>query len=189
MGVEYPHNLFTLLGKNHAVTAREAETYLCPPQLDGYARGSGDFLPRMRSLLLDAAALEMHVLLPAGGPVPLPDITGRWGNFWNQDADSPDRPSPHVHRLEQFDEFLGHIQASAKPGFYYAHLMLPHVPWTLMPSGKEYPQPLDEAMLQDVNVTHGVLGLHRESEHWTAEELPVAQALRGTCSNCGWSIA
>ena len=110
--------------------------------------------------------------------MPLPDTTGRWGNFWNQDADSPDRPSPHVHRLEQFDEFLGHIQASAKPGFYYAHLMLPHVPWTLMPSGKEYPQPLDEAMLGSVNVTHGVLGLHRESEHWTADELPVAQALR-----------
>ena len=103
---EYPHNLFTLLGKSHKLVVQEAETYLCPAGLSGVRPEEDSLRRRFWSLLVDSAVIELTLLMPADGLVRLPDVTGRWGNFLDQDRQLGGRPSPHTARREQFDRFL-----------------------------------------------------------------------------------
>ena len=54
--------------------------------------------------------------------------------------------------------------------------MLPHVPWNYLPTGREYPFPLEPPWADSLNVTHGLIGLQRHSEHWTSDPVAVALA-------------
>lgn len=173
---EYPRNLFTLLGRSHRLVVEEAETYLCPAGWSGEPLEEASLPRRLWSLTLDAAVLESYIVLPSDWPLRLPDVTGRWGNFLDQDRRFGGRPSPHASRYEQFEHFLDRIRPSDEPGLYYAHLMLPHVPWNYQPSGKEYGNPLEALAADSVNITHGLIGLHRHTEHWTRDEEAVDQA-------------
>jgi len=141
---QFPHSLFTLLGNSHRFEVREGDTALCPARLAGRDTPRAGLLSRLRSLMIDVAVLELHLLLPEDGPVTLPDVTGRWGNFLGQDQDQDHgaRPNIHVRRREQFEEFVRCMKPSPRPGLYFAHVMLPHVPWTYTPSGREYSLPL-----------------------------------------------
>lgn len=176
VAAEYPRNLFTLLGNSHELVAWEAETRLCPERLAGRDSAAAGLLKRLASLLIDSAVLELHLLFPEDAPIALPDVTGRWGNFLGQDRRLAARPDPYARRREQFEEFLLRIGPSAKPGLYFAHVMLPHVPWTYLPSGKEYSLPLPPGKAGNPNVTHGVIGLQRLVEQWADDELAAAQA-------------
>jgi hypothetical protein len=59
---------------------------------------------------------------------------------------------------------------------YFMHVMLPHVPWTYLPSGKEYQLPLPPGMEGNLNVTNHVIGLRRDTELWPDDEAAVSQA-------------
>ena len=173
---EYPRNLFTLLGRTHRLVVQEAETYLCPAGLSGVALQEDSLPRRFWSLLVDSALLDLCLLLPADGPFRLPDVSGRWGNFLDQDREFGGRPSPHTNRREQFDGFLERVWPSQKPDLVYAHLMLPHVPWNYLPTGQEYAFPLEPPWADSLNVTHGLIGLRRSSEHWTRDPVAVTLA-------------
>lgn len=41
-------------------------------------------------------------------------------------------------RPERFAEWVGKINASKRPTFYFKHVLFPHPPWTYLPSGKTY---------------------------------------------------
>ena len=41
-------------------------------------------------------------------------------------------------REERFDKWVSKIDKSSKPHFYFNHVLLPHVPWQFLPSGREY---------------------------------------------------
>lgn len=41
-------------------------------------------------------------------------------------------------RVERFDKWVAKIERSSKPSFYFNHVLLPHVPWQYLPSGKLY---------------------------------------------------
>jgi len=72
----------------------------------------------------------------------LPAISQTWTDF-NQRAPGPlsdgtRRSYTEVSRPEAFANFLGKMSDSEKPGFYFYHTLLPHVPWRFFPSGKAY---------------------------------------------------
>jgi hypothetical protein len=170
---QFPENLFTLLAGSHRPMVWEAGMYLCPNSQYGRHADDAGLADRLKWLLIDVAVLELHILLPPQWLVNLPDITGRSGNFLGQD---PSWPDASRRRIETFREFVGCIESSQKPGLYFAHVMLPHVPWSYLPSGKGYPVPFADEWLADMNVSHYVIGLKRHSGKWCDDPWAVEQA-------------
>ena len=115
---EHPDNLFTLLGASYELDVLETATSLCPTDL---CPDDDPFLVDGH-LYRDAAFAYLRRVVPESlsAPVPL--------------------------AFEEFDEvaferFVDRLVTRAAPGrLHLAHLMLPHAPWTYLPSGRTYAQ-------------------------------------------------
>jgi hypothetical protein len=128
--VDYPRNLFTLLGRSHELHVYDSYTFLCPESLCRSARrrlkGARQF-----AQLKPLASLYLDILLPGG-------VRGRLEKLLPpiralRSVDSPEE------RVQVFEEFVGSVKAGARPGLYFVHVNLPHFPWVFLPSGKRYP--------------------------------------------------
>ncbi|HJZ10935.1 MAG TPA: sulfatase-like hydrolase/transferase, partial [Acidobacteriota bacterium] len=72
----------------------------------------------------------------------LPRVDNQWSDFWASQKRSSKYARFYV-RLEQFRVFVDSIKPSDKPTLYFMHSMMPHAPWLVLASGKEYePQEL-----------------------------------------------
>jgi hypothetical protein len=147
---EYPANLFTLLADTYDIEAREAVTQLCPD----YAceNSSRPVLPtgqRWEALFRDLRIVAGHLFLPDDLAADLPPIDQSWSNFGvaEGNAESADMDMITLF-LEQVDadrripvaQFLdGIAPAGGDPPLYFLHALLPHIPWTYLPSGQTYP--------------------------------------------------
>jgi hypothetical protein len=150
-----PQNLFNLLGRSHEIHASEAMTELCPPALCELRPGGVDWFV----LASDLAVVQAHLLLPGSLRSGLFDIGERWKGFaprWQperegDEAESPSPPSPArqvpgvfergEEALESFERFRAGLAPPAvgeRPPFHFMHLMLPHMPWRFLPSGRSY---------------------------------------------------
>ena len=99
---------------------------------------------------------------------PLPPGEGRGeGNAATGKSAEEKKPSPPA----PLPEGEGRL-----PGFYFAHVMLPHVPYDYFPSGKSYEFPLSVSQQQSHYMTHGVIGLKRHREQWVEDRTAVSQA-------------
>jgi Sulfatase len=144
--LNYPDTLFTLLGDSYRVEAVESVTALCPPTV--CIGGSREHLPfghRWRSLGSDLAVVAGHVFLPTDLTDSLPSIDQGWGDFaaittpaeWNLNRRFND--AVDAGRRQQVDGFLdGFDHALADDELRFAHLLLPHSPWTFLPDGRTY---------------------------------------------------
>jgi len=175
---EHPRNLFTLLAGSHELAVWENVSCLCPQEFSGRRRIARAGLPwRMYSLLIDVAVLDLHIMLPPDWPFAIPAIsTYPWCNFLGQDGFVQKWRTPEDRRREAFEEFVASIGPSQKPGLYFAHVMLPHVPWTYTPSGKEYPFPLPADKRGNLDVFDSIFGLRFGSQKWPDDEWAVLQA-------------
>ena len=81
------------------------------------------------------------------------------------------------HRREQAEHFIASIEPSEEPPLYFMHVLLPHIPWAYLPSGKEYSLlPLGPREQGHPLVGHGdILGMDRQTHVWAGDELAVAQ--------------
>ncbi len=154
-----PENLFNLLGESHQIIAREAGTQLCPPTLClGGAQSAADL--DLAMLASDLAVMQGHLLLPHAFRARLPDIGDRWKGFVSQPevdwepAGLGADPSADRAREDALSKVLGRGKrvmadfhafhsrlapaADDRPSFFYLHLMLPHMPWRFLPSGRSY---------------------------------------------------
>ncbi len=144
--LDYPDTLFTLLGDSYRVEAVESVTALCPPTVCvGGSRQQLPFGHRWRSLGSDLAVVAGHVFLPADLTDSLPPIDQGWGDFaaittpteWNLNRRFND--AVDAGRRQQADGFLdGFDDALADDELRFAHLLLPHSPWTFLPDGRSY---------------------------------------------------
>ena len=151
---DHPQNLFTLLGNTYAFRVIEPVTRLCPDRYCPEAHVTVPFLDRSRGLLYDVGVGYLYRVLPASLRVGLPPIGDRWGGF-DQAGDAGTRRrllgamdvndvnlaierTDHQPRTE-FSRFLRLIRPN-DPGrtLYFLHVMLPHAPYRLLPSGREY---------------------------------------------------
>ena len=85
----------------------------------------------MESLLSDSSLVYAHLALPSDVRERLPSVSDTWGAFLENSHERTRR------RLALFDEFVGGLDGSART-LSYAHFMLPHLPWELLPSGNRY---------------------------------------------------
>lgn len=171
---EYPMSLFTLLAGSHAMKVDEPITTLCPPEWCDRTAAPVPLGLRWSSCLTDAMVLELILLLPPDWPVRLPDVSGKWGFFLGQ---QPAGVNPMFHRREQVERFIASIEPSEEPALYFMHVLLPHIPWAYLPSGKEYSLlPLGPREEGHPLVGHDdILGMDRQTHVWAADELAVAQ--------------
>jgi hypothetical protein len=136
---EYPENMFTLLAGTHSLHVVECVTSLYKPM-------SQPFRARLHNMLqmsVDAAVVYARIVAPDATARMLPGIGGRWGNFLDLDARGSDATSRETGEPGTFREFVENIRDAGSPGLHYLHIMLPHVPYRHLPSGKSYAHQTD----------------------------------------------
>ncbi|MFI9528425.1 sulfatase-like hydrolase/transferase [Micromonospora rosaria] len=144
----YPDNLFTALGGRYDIRAQESITRLCPPsrcdQPTRPEQGLGVLARRSAELLGRIAApwdsrvdpeesyrepTRAEAGLDAAEPAPT-DPTFRWDRL------NESQPA-------RFTSFLAGLRPTARPTLHFLHLLMPHAPWTYLPSGARYDAPED----------------------------------------------
>ena len=152
---DYPSSLFTLLGRTYTFEVNETRTQMCPESLCGSGIVRQTTLPgRMQSLLSDLSIVYLHLLTPHAWRIHLPSITHDWMNFTSVDKpmteDTRNRTRLHkwlwkdvhlerpVERPQQFTQFIDAIHPTDRPTLFFLHVLLPHIPYRLLPSGKHY---------------------------------------------------
>ncbi len=158
---DHPGNLFDFLAHYH-LKAYEPITRLCRPGLCRPFRRA--LAARLRTLLVDLSIAYYHILAPAEFAHLAPPIDQKWKNFAGE---SPDSSGSRWVRERDQDRrqgplgFIASIQAEdPQPALYFLHVLLPHEPFQLLPSGRYYGH--------SQNVT-GLLS----GERWTNEHLAV----------------
>jgi hypothetical protein len=138
---QHPDNLFTLLSRTHRLNVQEQITQLCPERL---CRGNReDFGGRMGSIASDGWVVWRRLVLPPGLRRGLPDITTGWSGFGGSPAAAPATEDTvaaiHADRPARYRRFLASIDPEdGRPPLDYVHVLLPHVPWWYLPSGRAY---------------------------------------------------
>ncbi len=149
---EHPVNLFTLLAASHDLHVVESITTLCPPELNQLVSPRQPTGERFGLLVSDLAIVWLERTLPSPWRDRLPAVTRTWSGF-GRNVLRPIFPRHEQRdRAARFRRFVQTIEPSnRRPGLYFLHSMLPHVPWEYLPSGRRYAVP-----------RRGVHGLDRE---------------------------
>jgi hypothetical protein len=95
----------------------------------------------MHSLFLDLSSVYLHIVVPTDLTGKLPVVTQTWKDFWDTTSmnDVLDRGrTSYNDRAGLFTKFVESITITDKPALYFLHILLPHVPWEYLPSGKVY---------------------------------------------------
>ena len=110
----------------------ESLTQLCPHALCPEVVRR-PFPRRMESLLSDVAVLYPHLVLPPRPPQAVsPPSPTRGARFSRARASEPAGGST------SFEDFLSSLDGGHRPLLAFAHVMLPHLPWEFLPSGRRY---------------------------------------------------
>lgn len=147
---DHPVNLFTLLAASHDLFAMEPVTSLCPPQLNQFEQHHPSFGRRFGLLVSDLRFVWLSLILPDPWAAGLPPLDRTWSGFGLSESRTALTPSErqlarsHPHRrnderVADFRRFVDSLEPSdGRPGFYFAHVLLPHGPWEYLPSGRRY---------------------------------------------------
>ncbi len=164
VAADHPRNIFSLLGDRYALHVREEATALCAPSLCTETPRPG-FRSRMRSLWNDLSLVYAHQVLPDDLERELPSVTETWGDF-NGGIDTTeavtdnrflrretqDERFKRIHanlaygRPGRFEEFVAGIRGGRRPRLHLIHILLPHVPFQYLPSGRFYRRSPKEAL-------------------------------------------
>ncbi len=141
---DYPNNIFTLLDGSYRIKALEASTAIYDKKPNKLEKRLAE---RMNLMLLDLSIVYLHILLPSDLTDRLPIVTQTWKHFrikvkredtYVKQMTLNKGKSQYRDRARLFSDFLKSISVSKKPTFYFAHFVLPHVPWEYLPSGDLY---------------------------------------------------
>jgi hypothetical protein len=132
----YPVNLFTALARHYNIFASMRFQQLCPPR----ACQQNSAMPgdTVRSLLSDLRLVWLHIVLPQKLAEELPPVVGEWAEF-GRIRETP-TAKMHGSRGEIFAEFVSAIDAQPAQ-LHFIHLVLPHMPFEYVPSGRRYRGP------------------------------------------------
>ncbi len=164
----YPNNLFTLLGGAYQLNVYETLTDLCPHGLCPPTEIDAPAALRLRQLLIDAAVVYPHSVLPADLAARLPAITDQWGRFAAIARKHHKRVGWREIRRKPwvFASFLDAIRAAPhRKTLHFLHSGLPHVPWQYLPSGSCYGH-----LGSDLLVTRGLQKGQWAQDPWSAAQ-------------------
>jgi hypothetical protein len=145
---DYPLSLFSLLSDSYDIQAVESVTELCPEYAcSNRSRVVAPAGERWDAAARDLAVVTAHTLLPADLGESLPSIENTWGNFTEASAEARDEFNIVARFNERVDadrradvnRFLAMLSGPAEePTLYYAHVLLPHIPWSYIETGQKY---------------------------------------------------
>ena len=120
----FPQNLFTMLGPNYVFHVKQPLTALCPARLCGGSAGDGSV---------------RHLVRPA---------VDLWTDRFDRKAPATDVivGSDLPRRGQHFESFVATTASSPGPRIDFVHVLLPHVPWTILPSGRAYDEGTDNGI-------------------------------------------
>jgi hypothetical protein len=145
----YPHNLFTLLGRRYRMLVSQEATDLCPVGLciDTGASGS----TKEKALASDVGLIYLHKITPHNLEQHLTPVSTTIGNFNAGVGTKTQATGVTGHRGKKvvlrelgggrparFERFVRAIHPPRRPTLYFKHTLLPHVPWQYLPSGRLY---------------------------------------------------
>jgi hypothetical protein len=187
--IDYPQNLFSLLGTAYQMEVHEEQTRFCPPdlcqELEASPAASSTLASRMESALLDAGVVYAHASLPPGMRERLPSLSFSWGGYAGQDSLPPspvdegqEQPPGREDKtgktqIAHLENFIASVQPSPAPVLYFTHVVLPHFPWELTPTGYTYTQ--QPALYDQLSA---IPGLKKEGDHWGGNAFLVRQGLQ-----------
>ena len=152
---DHPENLFTLLGGSYDMRVHETWTRLCPLSL--CPQGVGATLDRMDDLYEDLGTAYLRKIVPSSLSAPVPRVFAGY-----------EGPT--------FDAYMRDLSTDPRPGvLYLAHLLLPHAPWRLLPSGHTY------------RFSKFAEGLEYPAGVWTDDAWLVAQAYQRHLLQLGYT--
>jgi arylsulfatase A-like enzyme len=125
---DHPSNIFTLLRDSYRIVAAEPITQLCPP------RACRSVSMESSRLVDDIALVAAHAILPVDLTKGLPPVDEGWSGFAARGNDPGERG-----RAQEFADLVSSIRPENKPTLYLGHFLLPHMPWSFLPSGQTYP--------------------------------------------------
>ncbi|WP_434740192.1 sulfatase-like hydrolase/transferase [Micromonospora sp. SH-82] len=142
----YPDNLFTALGGWYDVRAQESITRLCPP-----SRCDQPVRPEQGLGVLTRRSAELlgQIVAPQDSRID-PEASYREPSSAEVAVDAaeaaPADPKFRWDRLNEsqparFTAFLDDLRPSDRPTLHFLHLLMPHAPWTYLPSGARYDAP------------------------------------------------
>ena len=155
---DYPENLFTLVGGAYTIRADEPITRLCPVRYCAQHHDDSSFARRTRRLFHDVAVDYLASALPADARGDLRVAEG-WGSVATNTQVAG----------------RGFARSFGPPNppntLYFLHVVQPHQPWALLPSGGHYNDPW---------FVPGVTDDWRpgEDKRWRANDLLIEQALQ-----------
>ncbi len=164
---DHPENLLSMLRQSgYEIRALEAVSQF---YRDDSPR---PLIQRFDALATDSAVVYLHLLLPGQLTALLPSIDAGWEDFGGLSLLRRLKKlfglySPPTSNSQWRQEaLLEFIQPGPGSTVHFLHLMLPHLPWKYLPSGKEYGHfgipPLPEGLTDD--------------EVWVEEDWPTIQA-------------
>ena len=139
----YPDNLFTWLGGSYELNALETYVRLCPDDLCHGPIAREGFGERFRTTLSDLWFICLHATLPGDLTQNLPPVTRTIRDFGRTSRASKSTAAGELkHRRRGFDwvfsQFVNGVQPTDAPVLHFLHIVIPHTPWTYLPSGKQY---------------------------------------------------
>ncbi|MCX6114958.1 MAG: sulfatase-like hydrolase/transferase [Proteobacteria bacterium] len=136
----YPINIFSILAESHEVSVYEPFTSLCPEEVCNKKKENSNQVVSY-DIFKDLFAIYLNYLVPPDLAVfsLLPQIDGKWGDFW----DEQDWVAPSFNRearLYEINNFIDKIKIRDpnKPKFIFAHTILPHMPYQYTSEGFMY---------------------------------------------------
>ena len=134
----YPVNLFTALARDYDISASMRFQQLCPPRV--CRQNAAIPADSVESLLSDLGLVWLHIVLPETLTEELPPVVGEWAEFGQTREAPAARIGSSSGRGGVFAEFLKLIDdRSAR--LHVIHLILPHMPFEYVPSGRRYRGP------------------------------------------------
>lgn len=158
VAADHPRNVFSLLAGRYRLHVREDATQLCAPSLCTADQ-------RQPSAWADLGRLYAHELLPGDVEDELPSVDAAWRRL----TEGPDTGSAiadtrgvpretkrhrylRLHfnlahdRPGRFKRFVAGIEGGREPRLHLIHILLPHVPYQYLPSGRFYRATPHEAL-------------------------------------------
>jgi hypothetical protein len=146
---DYPFTLFTLLADSYDLQVQEAVSDLCPEYAcENTSRPVRPIAERWSGLVDDLKIVSGHLFLPNDVADDLPPIDTTWSNFSAESAgDEYDITARFqeltysADRRQPITQFIRSLEAVGEPRLSFLHALVPHGPWTYLPSGQTYPSP------------------------------------------------
>ena len=138
VAADHPQNVFSLLGRSYQLHVREEATAMCPASL---------CRAEPRPFWGDLARLYGHRVLPGEVSSPLRSVDSAIADTANVPRESKRHRYVRLHRNlgsgrpQRFEQFVAGIEGGSRPRLHLVHVLLPHVPFVYLPSGRSYRPP------------------------------------------------